>query len=100
MTTIALHAGPLSDDQRIARMVTGMAAVFGVALTAERLRGYVEALADVPLEALQSGVKRSIVTWRYPDMPKPGDVRAAVDAELRDRRALETDAGPSPHVYV
>lgn len=91
----------LNDDQRIARMVTGMAAVFGVTLSDVRLRGYVEALADVPLDALQAGIKHAIVTWRYPDMPKPADVRAAVDRELASVRTLE-DAPPSfgePH-YV
>lgn len=95
----ALQA-PLTDSQRIARMVTGMAAVFGVTLSDARLRGYVEALSDVPLDALQAGIKHAIVTWRYPDMPKPGDVRAAVDRERDDARALE--AAPTfdgPH-YV
>lgn len=83
-----MNATALSDEQRIARMVTGMAAVFGVALSDGRLRGYVEALKDVPLDLLQRGVKRAIVTWRYPDMPKPGDVRASVDDERADEQRL------------
>jgi hypothetical protein len=85
VTTALTHHGPgrpLNDEQRIGRMVTGMAAVFGVTLTDPRLHGYVQALTDLPLDALQVGIKRAIATWRFPDMPKPADIRTAVEAEL------------------
>lgn len=84
----------MSDDQRISRMVAGMAEVFGVTLTDGRLRGYVEALKDVPLELLQRGIRHAIVTWRYPDMPKPADIRAAVDHERESELRL-LEAPPS-----
>lgn len=89
----------LTDAQRIARMVVGMAEVFGVTLTEGRTRGYVEALHDVPLDLLQRGIKHAIVTWRYPDMPKPADIRAAVDQEQGEAQRL-LEAPPSfaePH---
>ena len=91
----------LNDDQRITRMVGGMAAVFGVTLTDARTRGYVEALRDVPLDLLQRGIKRAIVTWRYPDMPKPADIRTSVDREQEDaQRLLEAPPGFHEPTYI
>lgn len=93
----AFPAAPPTDAQRIAKMVAGMAEVLGVRdITPARIRGYVEALSDVPLDALQMGIRHALVSWRYPDMPKPADIRAAVDAEQQARQRLEaTDTPPS-----
>jgi hypothetical protein len=77
-------------------MVAGMAEVLGAKdVSPARIRGYVEALSDIPLDHLQAGVRHAIVTWRYPDMPKPADIRAAVDREAQARQQIEaTDAPP------
>ncbi len=92
----AFPAAPPTDAQRIAKMVAGMAEVLGAKdVSPARIRGYVEALSDIPLDHLQAGVRHAIVTWRYPDMPKPADIRAAVDREAQARQQIEaTDAPP------
>jgi hypothetical protein len=87
----ALTASAPTDAERIAKMIAGMAEVLGVKATPERLRGYVAALADVPVELVAAGVRRAITGWRYPDMPKPADIRAAVDAEQRTRVVPEDE---------
>lgn len=89
-----------TDGQRVAKMVAGMAEILGVNAPPARIVGYVEALRDVPLDLLSAGIKRAIASWRYPDMPKPADIRAAVDAEVRDLRVLEappTDYPPQQY---
>jgi hypothetical protein len=95
-----MTAPAFTDAQRLARMVVGLAEVFNVTLTEGRTRGYVEALKDVPLDLLQRGFKRAVVTWRYPDMPKPADLRAYVDSERDDeQRLLSAPVGDGPR-YV
>lgn len=83
---------PTDLDGRL-EMVGGMASLLGVKASTERILGYVEATADIPYDLLAAGIRRVIVTWRYPDMPKPADIRAAVDAE-RDSRERLLDAPP------
>ena len=65
-------------------MVAAMAELFGVTASPVRIRGYVEALVDVPAATLAEAIRRVTQTWRYPDMPKPGDLRAAADALRAD----------------
>lgn len=74
-------------------MMGGMASLLGVKASPERLLGYVEATADIPPHLLAAGIRRVIITWRYPDMPKPADIRAAVDLEQREGARL-LDAPP------
>lgn len=90
----------ISDRDGRIDMIGGMASLLGVKASRERIIGYVEATADVPYDLLAAAIKRVILTWRYPDMPKPGDIRAAVDAELDDReRLLSAPPSEGPH-YV
>lgn len=76
-----------TQDGRL-EMMGGLASMLGVKASPERLIGYVEATRDIPHELLAAGIRRVVTTWRYPDMPKPADIRAAVDAEQRDRQRL------------
>lgn len=90
-----------SDAQRIAKMIAGMAEVLGAKdVSAARIRGYVEALSDVPLDKLQVGIRHAIVSWRYPDMPKPADIRAAVDAEQQARQRVEAHDTPPERTLI
>jgi hypothetical protein len=73
----------MSDAQRIAKIVAGMAELLGVQASRERILGYVAALADLPAERVAIGIERAVQDWRFPDMPKPGDIRAAVSASGR-----------------
>ena len=68
-----------TDAQRVAAMIAAMAELFGVTARPVRIRGYVEALADVPLERVRDGIRRASQGWCYPDMPKPGDILAAIE---------------------
>lgn len=83
-----------ADLDRRLEMMGGMASLLGVKASTERILGYVEATADIPHALLAAGIRRVILTWRYPDMPKPADIRAAVDLEQRDRTRL-LEAPPS-----
>jgi hypothetical protein len=74
---------PVSDAQRVAKMVAAMAELLGVTASPTRIRGYVEALADVPVDIVREAIRRASQVWRYPDMPKPADIRAAADAARR-----------------
>jgi hypothetical protein len=76
----ALSTDVQTDAQRVAKMVAGMAEILGVNAPTARIVGYVEALRDIPPNVLASAIKRAIQGWRYPDMPKPADIRAAADA--------------------
>ena len=70
MTVVLLEQ---TDAQRVAAMVAAMAELFGVTASPVRIRGYVEALADMPAAMVAEAIRRVAQTWRYPDMPKPGD---------------------------
>jgi hypothetical protein len=50
--------------------------------------GYRPALADVPADLLAVAVDRTIAQHRYRNLPLPGDIRATVEPELRDRKYL------------
>jgi hypothetical protein len=76
-----------TDAARVGKMVAGMAEVFGVAASPERIRGYVQAIADVPPDLVAKGIRRVIQDWRFPDMPKPADIRSAVEAVVEADRA-------------
>lgn len=89
-----------TDAQRVAKMVAGMAELLGVQPPAARLVGYAEALRGIDPVLVAAGIKRAIATWRYPDMPKPADIRAAIDAEQRDRRFVEAPPTDYPPEYV
>lgn len=86
----ALSPDVQTDAQRMAKMVAGMAEVLGVNAPAARIIGYVEALRDIPPALVGAAIKHAIQGWRYPDMPKPADIRAAADvvaqAERDDQR--------------
>jgi hypothetical protein len=92
---------PLTDTQRVAAMVAAMAELFGVTASPVRIRGYVEALADLPAATVAEAIRRVTQTWRYPDMPRPGDLRAVADAGRADvgrwrDRCPHTPACPTP----
>jgi hypothetical protein len=87
------HGAGADLDGRL-EMIGGMASMLGVKASTERILGYVEATADIPYDMLRAGIRRVIVSWRYPDMPKPADIRAAVDAERESAQRL-LDAPPN-----
>lgn len=77
----------LTDPAVVNGQVVMLAQYFGAELEPHVLRLYVDALRDIPVDELKAGCRRVIVTARF--MPKVAEIRAAVDAELRDRRLLE-----------
>lgn len=50
-----------------------------------------EHLADIPPDRLNAACGALMKTWRYPNLPLPGDVRAQLDGV--DENALELEAG-------
>lgn len=77
----------LTDPALVNGQVIMLAQYFGADLEPHVLRLYVDALRDIPEDHLRAGCRRVIVSARF--MPKVAEIRAAVDAELRDRRLLE-----------
>lgn len=73
-------------DQTIAQ-IEMLATYFGYELEPVQQRIYVDGLRDIPADDLRAGCRRVILTSRF--FPKVAEIRAAVDAELRDRRVLE-----------
>jgi hypothetical protein len=92
---------PQTDAQRVAKMVAAMAELLGVQASPTRIRGYVEALADVPVDIVREAIRRASQVWRYPDMPKPADIRAQADAAVREmpqREAIEDVPYQAGHI--
>lgn len=82
------------DPAVVAKQVEMLAEYFGVELEPHVQRLYVDALRDVPTEHLRIGCRRCILTQRF--MPKVAEIRAAIDAELRDRRVVEEPPTHAP----
>jgi hypothetical protein len=51
---------------------------------------WVSALADLSAEQIQAASAALMKTWRYPNLPMPGDVRAQLDSA--DEKAFELEA--------
>lgn len=77
----------LTNPDLVTSQIDMLETYFDVALEPTVKRLYVDALRDVPEDHLRAGCRRIIVTARF--MPKVADIRAAVDAELRDRLLME-----------
>lgn len=88
---------PAPDYDRRIDLVGGMASLLGVKASRERLAGYAVALEDIPCDVLAQSIRRTIQVWRFPDMPKPADLRAvaeeliAVARDTAEKRARETE---------
>lgn len=95
---------PSVDHARRLDIIAGMASLLGVKVSTERQIGYVSALEDVPCDLLAQAVGRAIQSWRFPDMPKPGDLRASADELQREAheaaqqrtKAAERQAAAAP----
>lgn len=70
----------MNDRPRIATLVAEMASTLGVRIDRERIRGYVDALVDLPADRVEIGIRRAMDGWRFGDIPKPSDIRDAVDS--------------------
>ncbi len=55
------------------------------AQVAEIVRGYRDALSDIPGDILADAVKATVDRHAYRNLPTPGDIRARAEAEMRER---------------
>jgi hypothetical protein len=69
-------------------LLAALADVFGRRPSATRTAGYVEATADIPLEALRAGVQHAMRAHRF--LPSPAELRAAVSTAGLNARLLDT----------
>lgn len=83
MSTLATLANPAVVDAQVGMLIE----YFSAEIEPHVRRIYVDALRDIPEESLRAGCRRVIASARF--MPKVAEIRAAVDAERRDRRLLE-----------
>lgn len=84
----------LADPAVVTKQIDMLVEYFAAELEPHVLRLYVDSLRDIPEDDLRAGCRRVIVSARF--MPKVAEIRAAVDAELRDRRLLEAPPRDCP----
>lgn len=70
------------ERARVATMLTTTAEILRDALTPTQLEGYLLALADVPVDALATGLRHAIRSMGQYGMPRPVELRRAVDQAL------------------
>jgi len=70
---------PLSSTEVAYQWILKFAAITGK--VAERIQQdiWVEALSDIPAHRLNAACKRLMESWRLPNLPLPGDVRAQLE---------------------
>jgi hypothetical protein len=92
-------SAPLLDAQARETLLASLAEVFGRRPSSTRTAGYLEATADIPLEALRSGVQHAMRSHRF--MPSPAELRTAVDAARTTQQlALGVVDDTDPRVLV
>jgi hypothetical protein len=71
---------PVSSTEVAYQWILKFAAITGK--VAERVQQdiWAEALSDIPADRLNAACERLIKTWRFPNLPMPGDVRALLDS--------------------
>ena len=81
---------PLSSTEVAYQWIVKFAAITGKA--AERVQQdiWAEALSDIPADRLNAACEHLMKTWRYPNLPMPGDVRAQLDSA--DEKGFELEA--------
>lgn len=81
---------PLSSTEVAYQWIVKFAAITGKA--AERVQQdiWAEALNDIPPERLNAACERLMRTWRFPNLPLPGDVRAQL--ETADEKGFDLEA--------
>lgn len=94
MNALTTH---LANPDIVTDQIDMLETYFGADLEPHVKRLYVDALRDIPPDALRSGCRRIIATARW--MPKVAEIRAAVDAELRAARLLEAPPTDYPPEY-
>jgi hypothetical protein len=80
----------VSVDERFALAMVALAEVFRQQLTEQRIRLYAQALADLPVEAVEHAAQRAIKECRY--FPTPAELRGFVQP-VGDEIALLAWAG-------
>lgn len=90
-----LFAATHPERDRVARMLHTTAEILGAAFTDVRLEGYLLALADVPVDALAAGLRYAVRHLGQYGMPKPVELRRAVDQALHAQQLAQ---GLTAHV--
>lgn len=74
----------LSDPAVVTKQIDMLEGYFGAELDAPVKRLYVDALRNIPADALRAGCRRLVNTARW--MPKVAEIREAVEAEAAEER--------------
>lgn len=78
----------IEDDRaRFAKALNGLAATFRVTLDEGAFDGYWIALEDLPVEAVEAGIREALLCSRF--MPPPSEIRAAAGVPGVDQMAAE-----------